>query len=244
MKYWTQLNGKQITLSLACSGLAMLAGCCTRSSGQARYWARPGPAYASTGSTTSQQYEQSSQTTQYQQNQTQTSNNVVIPLYEETVNVGKREVEAGSVRLRKVVRTETINQPVQLRHEEIVIDREPASGNTSGQEALSQQFQEGETVIRLKSEVPVIEKQVQSTGRIVVQTRMAGDQTNIVSQIRREDINVVKEGNTQNVIIGQNVTTSSSSATGSGSEVGGQNSGTGTNSQDQQQPPNQPKDQQ
>src|SRR3954469_8104525 len=92
MKYWTNANGKQITLSLACSGLAMVAGCCTRSSGQARYWSRPGPAYASTGSTTSQQYEQPAQTEQYQQ--TQTGNNVVIPLYEETVNVGKREVEA------------------------------------------------------------------------------------------------------------------------------------------------------
>ena len=111
----------------------MVAGCCSRSSGQARYWARPGPAYASTGSTTSQQYEQPAQNEQYQQTQTQ-NGNVVIPLYEETVNVGKREVETGAVRLRKVVRTETVNQPVQLRHEEIVIDREPANGAPSGQE--------------------------------------------------------------------------------------------------------------
>src|SRR5437588_5149152 len=138
MKYWTHLNAKQITLSLACSGLAMVAGCCSRSSGQARYWARPGPAYASTGSTTSQQYEQPAQNEQYQQTQTQ-NGNVVIPLYEETVNVGKREVETGAVRLRKVVRTETVNQPVQLRHEEIVIDREPANGAPSGQEELNQQ---------------------------------------------------------------------------------------------------------
>jgi uncharacterized protein (TIGR02271 family) len=244
MKYWTHLNGKQLTLSLACSGLAMVAGCCTRSSGQARYWSRPGPAYASTGSTTSQQYEQPAQTEQYQQ--TQTGNNVVIPLYEETVNVGKREIEAGAVRLRKVVRTETVNQPVQLRHEEVVIDREPGNGAASGQEQLNQQFQEGETVIRLQREVPVIEKQVQPAGKIVVQTRMAGDQTNVVSEIRREDIKVVKIGNPQNVIIGQNVTTSSeTSATGAGSEVGGQNTGAATNSQDQQQQqPNQPNDQQ
>jgi hypothetical protein len=80
----------------------------------------------------------------------------------------------------------------------------------------------------------------------VVQTRMAGDQTNVVSEIRREDIKVVKIGNPQNVIIGQNVTTSSeTSATGAGSEVGGQNTGAATNSQDQQQQqPNQPNDQQ
>lgn len=222
----------------------MVAGCCSRSSGQARYWARPGPAYASTGSTTRQQYEQPAQTEQYQQTQTE-NGNVVIPLYEETINVGKREVETGAVRLRKVVRTETVNQPVQLRHEEVVIDREPANGAANGQEELNQQFQEGETVIRLKSEVPVIEKQIQPTGKIVVQTRMVGDQTNVVSQIRREDINVIKEGNPRNVIIGQNVTTTSSSATGAGSEVGGQTSGAATNSQDQdQQPPNRPNDQQ
>src|SRR4051812_27790295 len=123
MKDWTRCNRNHVTLALlACSGLALVSGCCSRTRGQASYWSSPRPAYASTGSTRSQQYAQP--TAQYQQTGQTETNNMVIPLYEESLNVGKREVEAGAVRLRKIVRTETVNQPVELRHEEVVIDRE------------------------------------------------------------------------------------------------------------------------
>jgi len=138
---------------------------------------------------------------------------MVVPLYQESLNVGKREVEAGSVRLRKVVKTETVNQPVELRHEEVVIDRE-AGGSQGGNQILSQPFQEGETVIRLKQEVPVIEKQTTPAGEIVVQTRSAAQQTNIQAEVRREDIDIAKHGNAQNVIIGQNVHSSSTAING------------------------------
>ena len=36
----------------------------------------------------------------------------MIPLYKESLAVGKRDVDAGSVRVKKVVKTETVNQPV------------------------------------------------------------------------------------------------------------------------------------
>lgn len=245
MKNWIKFSCNHFALALlAGSGLALVSGCCSRTRGQASYWSSPGPAYASTGSTRSQQYAQP--TAQYQPTQTDT-NNMVIPLYEESLNVGKREVEAGAVHLRKIVRTETVNQPVELRHEEVVIDREPPGAQTSASQPsqeLSQQFQEGETVIRLQREVPVVEKQIQPAGRIVVQTRMSGDQTNVQSQIRREDIDIIKEGNPQNVIIGENVRVSARTATGAAGEVGGQNSGAAANSQDQDTPPPRPEDKQ
>src|SRR5688500_17654045 len=44
-----------------------------------------------------------------------------IQLKEEELKVGKREVEYGGVRLRKVVRIEVVNQPVELKPEEIVV---------------------------------------------------------------------------------------------------------------------------
>ena len=53
-------------------------------------------------------------------------------LVEILAKVGKREVEYGGVRLRKVVKTEVVNQPVELTREEIVIERVPA-----GQEMLT-----------------------------------------------------------------------------------------------------------
>ncbi|HWI58094.1 MAG TPA: DUF2382 domain-containing protein, partial [Bacillota bacterium] len=45
----------------------------------------------------------------------QASTNLVVPLHKEELRVGKREVDAGTVTVRKNVRTETVNEPVQLR---------------------------------------------------------------------------------------------------------------------------------
>src|SRR5687767_5544246 len=48
-----------------------------------------------------------------------------VTLREEELKVGKRQVEYGGVRLKKIVRTERVNQPVELQREEVVIERVP-----------------------------------------------------------------------------------------------------------------------
>jgi len=153
--------------------------------------------------------------------------NMVVPLYQESIAVGKREVDAGSVRLRKIVKTETVNQPVELRREEVVIERVPpgAPASQNQGQSLGQPFEQQETVIMLKREEAVVEKQTAPAGQIVVQSRFRGQQTNIQAQVRREDIDIQKVGNPQNVIIGQNVQ-SSTQATGAAESPGGEATGT------------------
>jgi len=212
----------------AVAGLALAAGCCTKDYRTASYRTRTHHSYASAPAqetyTTREQAPPPTGRTE--------ANNMVVPLFEEKVNVGKREVESGSVRLKKVVKTETINQPIELRHEELVIDRDNGTAQ-GGNQVLAQPFKEEETVIQLKREVPVIEKQTASAGQVVVQTRSAATQTNIQSEVRREDIDIDRRGNTQNVIIGQNVQRSVrvSESTGAGETAGGQASGTGASVQ-------------
>jgi stress response protein YsnF len=152
------------------------------------------------------------------------SERMVIPLHEEQVQVGKRTVESGTIRLRKQITTETINQPVQIRKETIVVDREPAvgggtstsqsfqSGSTQSQQfqgqsqsgSFQQPFEQGEIVVRLHSEEPVIEKRVVPAGNIVVEKRVNNEQVNVQQQIRREKIDVDK-GNAQNLIVSENL---------------------------------------
>jgi len=179
---------------------------------------------------------------------TDQSGNTSIPLYEEQVKVGTRQVDAGSVRLRKVVTTETVNQPVQVRHETVVIDREPG-GSQGGQAAsnLQQQqgangqaFQEQEMVIQLKKEEPVVETQVVPTGRVVAQKRVQSQQQTIQRQVRHEDIQVEKIGNPENVIISDNLRSSSrqTGATGASGGATGQTQGSDTNSTNNSTNPN------
>jgi uncharacterized protein (TIGR02271 family) len=122
---------------------------------------------------------------------------MVVPLYEEKINVGKREVETGSVRLRKVVKTETINQPIELRHEEIIVERQSGGAVAEGNKLLDQPFKEGETIVTAKSEVPVVEKQTTTSGQVVLQTRSSSIQTNIQGEVRREDVAIDKQGSVQ-----------------------------------------------
>jgi len=150
-----------------------------------------------------------------------TTGNTVIPLYQEQVNVGTREVQDGQVHLKKVVKTETVNQPVQLRSEQLVIEREPASGQAAapGGEAFTGQ----EITIPLKHEVPVVEKSVTSAGQVVVRTQSTQTQTNIMAEVRKEDV-AVSPSDQQNVIIGQGI-----QSAGGGESPSGQNYGAGGN---------------
>ena len=197
MKSFKHLD--RTTKAMGIAGLAgamMVSGCCTKSYKTASYRQR-NVSYASAAPA-----ETYSEQVPTPTGRTEEAKSMVVPLYQENVNVGKREVDSGAVRLKKVVKTETVNQPIELRHEELVIDRD--NGKAAGEQILAQPFQEQETVIRLKREEPVIEKQTVPAGEVVVQTRTAEEQRNIQAQVRREDIDVDKNG-AQNVIIGQNV---------------------------------------
>lgn len=80
------------------------------------------------------QYQSQSSTASQDQDQ------INIPLHEERLNVGKRTVDAGQVTIRKVVTTETVNQPVQLRKESLVIDRN-TTGNQNVEVSSSSNFE-------------------------------------------------------------------------------------------------------
>lgn len=187
--------------AVVATSFTLAGGCCSGRGGSSVYSETP-KGYGGTASSdysTSQTTAQTSDTTQMNLSGT----NAVIPLYKESLAVGKREVDAGSVRVKKVVKTEIVNQPVELRHEEIVIERQPASDMAANPSA--QAFTEQETVIHLTKEEPVVEKRTASAGQIVLQSRSSSQQTNIQAQVRSEDVDVVKFGNAENVTIGQNI---------------------------------------
>lgn len=113
-----------------------------------------------------------------------------IPLAEEELKVGKRQVEAGGVRLRKIIRTETVNQPVQLQREEIEIERVPA-----GQGAQARgTFQQEDIYIPLRREEPVIAKEQHVREEVRVRKNMQTEQQNVSEQVRHEDVEIENEG--------------------------------------------------
>src|SRR5581483_4001758 len=113
-----------------------------------------------------------------------------IPLSEEEVKIGKRRVEAGGVRLRKIVRTETVNQPVELEREEVVVERVPAS---EGQTAAGEAFAEKDVFIPLRREEAVVQKESHVKEEVRAHKRADVEQQQVSESVRKEDVQVERQ---------------------------------------------------
>jgi uncharacterized protein (TIGR02271 family) len=117
-----------------------------------------------------------------------------VRLNQEQVEVGKREVQYGGVRLRKVVRTETINVPVELQREEIHIERTPVSGEAGATGPGVEPIGEGDDIfIPLRREEAVIEKSVAASEEVRVSKRRETERENVREEVRREDVQIEHE---------------------------------------------------
>jgi uncharacterized protein (TIGR02271 family) len=118
---------------------------------------------------------------------------IEVPLSEEEVKVGKRTVGAGEVKLRKTVTTEQVNVPVELKREDIVVERVPAHEvDPAGKEP----FKEELVKVPLSREEPVVEKEVRVTGAVRVRKTEGVDKETIRESVRREDVDVDESGKT------------------------------------------------
>lgn len=116
---------------------------------------------------------------------------VEIPTEEERVRVGKREAEAGRVRLRKVVQTEQVNVPVELRREDVVVERVPADQVRSGQGG---EFENKEVELEVRREEPVIEKERVVTGAVRARKTEDVEQQTVSDSVRKTDVEVDRSG--------------------------------------------------
>jgi len=115
---------------------------------------------------------------------------VRVPVSEEQVKVGKRQVEQGGATIRKEVRTETVNTPVDLKREELVIERT----DKSGQSVPSDAFNEGEIRIPLTNEEAVVQKEARVVGEVKVRKREETERQTVSETIRKEDVKVDRDG--------------------------------------------------
>jgi uncharacterized protein (TIGR02271 family) len=120
-----------------------------------------------------------------------TPEQATIQLSEEQVKIGKREVEAGGVRLRKIVRTEVVNQPVEVQREELVIERVPAEEAHSGRQ---QAFKEQEVYIPLRREEVIVQKESRLREEVRARKRRQTEHQEVSEQVRKEDVEIEETG--------------------------------------------------
>ena len=119
---------------------------------------------------------------------------VEVPLTEEQVRVGKRTVDAGQVRLRKIVRTEVVNQPVEVRREDVVVERVAAGEVRAG--TATGDFKEETIDVPLSREEVVVAKDAQVTGAVRLRKTAESETQNVSETVRKEDVEVLRDGKT------------------------------------------------
>ncbi len=112
----------------------------------------------------------------------------VITRSEEELRVGSTWRPRERVRLHKRVVTETRTYTVELRREELVIEREPASG-TEGVQAEAG-ADDGLLEIVLHEEEVVVEKRVVPRERVRVRKERITEERPVTAELRREEIDV------------------------------------------------------
>ncbi len=108
-----------------------------------------------------------------------------MKLSEEQLQVGKRQVESGRVRLRKVVRTEHQEVPVELRRENVQVERTSATGDVP-----DDAFREEEIDVPVMREEAVVSKQARVTGAVELDKTTETETQTVGGDVRSEDVEV------------------------------------------------------
>ena len=113
-----------------------------------------------------------------------------LKVVQEELNVGKRAVEKGGVRVRQFVTERPVQEQVQLCEERAIVERRPVDRVLSADEANSLDLRDREIELRERAEVPVVQKQA----RVMEEVRV-GKEANVRTEtvedtVRRTDVDV------------------------------------------------------
>jgi uncharacterized protein (TIGR02271 family) len=107
---------------------------------------------------------------------------------EEELAVGKREVEAGSVRLRKWVETEPVETDVELRRETATVTREPVNEVVGDVDLREQEIE-----VPLHEERPVVEKQAVAKERVGIERDVETQRQTVSDEVRKERVDLEED---------------------------------------------------
>jgi uncharacterized protein (TIGR02271 family) len=113
---------------------------------------------------------------------------LTVPVVEEELRVGRREVEGGAVRVERRVEETPVEEQVSLREERVNVERRPADYPFEG--AGFEAFREGELEIREAYEELVVNKRAHVVEEIVINKEVAERTETVRDTVRRTRVEV------------------------------------------------------
>ena len=121
--------------------------------------------------------------------QTMTDDTINVPVFEEELVVGKQQEEMGRVHLHKDVVSEQQTVSVNLRHEEVTVERVPFTGRTS-QADLQNAFQDQVIEVPVMGEEAVVGKTMHQTEEVRLHKDATQVQEQVSGTVRKEHVTV------------------------------------------------------
>lgn len=113
-----------------------------------------------------------------------------IPIVNEELRVGKREVERGGARVHSYVRETPVHEQVNLREEHVEIERRPVSGEYSRTGLAGDVFQEREIEMTEHAEEAVIKKEARVQEELVLRKTAEEHVESIDDTVRHTEVDV------------------------------------------------------
>ncbi len=121
-----------------------------------------------------------------------------LKVIEENLEVGKRQVQRGGVRVRSRIIARPVEESVRLREERVSVVRTPV--NRPATAADLNAFQEGEISLIEHAEVPVVSKTANVIEEISVGKEVTEREEVIRDTVRRTDVDVEQLGSTDQTL--------------------------------------------
>jgi uncharacterized protein (TIGR02271 family) len=104
----------------------------------------------------------------------------------EELRIGKRNIEAGEVKVRKHVETEHVSEPVTRTREVVHVDRRPVSGDS----AAAGELRDDEIRVPITEEEVVVDKRPVVKEELVISKERISETENVEADLRKEKIDV------------------------------------------------------
>ncbi|HXH68807.1 MAG TPA: YsnF/AvaK domain-containing protein, partial [Pyrinomonadaceae bacterium] len=121
---------------------------------------------------------------------------VVLPIIEEQLRMGKRTVEKGTAQVHTSVAEVPVQESVTLREENVTVERRPADRAVENAPAA---FKEGTIEVTTQAEVPVVSKEAHVVEEVVVGKNVTEHQETVRDTVKRTEVDVDEVNRTDNV---------------------------------------------
>lgn len=112
---------------------------------------------------------------------------VVLPVVEEEIRIGKREVAGDGVRVTSRVEERPVHEKVSLREEHVHVERRPADRAVASE---GEAFKERSIEVGARSEEPVVEKRARVVEEVIVGKDVRQRDVVVDDKVRRTDVDV------------------------------------------------------